>query len=74
VKKLRINVAGVSCDELKIVAARSGFMFFEGKKHIKVKTVAGKFVTEIPRHRVLNKHTARAIMDAMISHGANIDY
>jgi hypothetical protein len=55
------------------IAKKCGFEFFEGKKHTKIKTKSGEFVTEVPRHTVLDKHTAKGIVEAMISHGAEID-
>jgi hypothetical protein len=55
------------------IAKKCGFGFFEGKKHTKIKTASGEFVTEVPRHTSLDKHTARGIIEAMIAHGAEID-
>jgi hypothetical protein len=74
VKKLRVNTANCSHKELVVIAIKSGFTFFEGNKHTKIKTLFGDFITEVPRHHVLDKHTAKGIVEAMIAHGAKIDF
>ena len=56
------------------IATKSGFTFFEGNKHTKIKTPSGEFVTEVPRHHILDKHTAKGIIEAMIARGAKIDF
>lgn len=73
-KKLRVNTADTSHKELAAIAKKCGFEFYEGGKHTKVKTKSGEFVTEIPRHNPLNKHTARGIAEAMNAHGAGIEF
>jgi hypothetical protein len=73
VKKYRVNPANTSHEELYKIAKNSGFIFFEGGRHTKVKDKNGDFITEIPRHNPLNKWTAKGIAEAMIAYGANID-
>jgi hypothetical protein len=72
VKDLSVNTANCSHKELVGIAQQSGFEVFEGNKHTKVKTSNGKFVTMIPRHDSLNKHTAKGIVEDMNTHGATI--
>jgi hypothetical protein len=72
VKELSVNTASASCKELIGIAEKCGFDTFEGNKHTKVKTKDGKFVTMIPRHENINKHTAKGIVDDMNAHGATI--
>jgi len=74
VKKLRVNTANSSHKELVAIAIKCGFDLYEGGKHTKVKTKSGEFVTEVPRHDLLNKYTARGIVEAMNAHGAKIDF
>lgn len=71
-KKLSVNTASCSHGELVRIAKRSGFMIVEGKKHSKVKTTRGEFVTMIPRHEILNRHTAKGILEDMNADGAAI--
>ena len=72
-KKYHVNPANTSHDELRKIAKNSGFIFFEGGRHTKVKAKNGDFITEIPRHSPLNKWTAKGIIEALIVHGANIE-
>lgn len=71
-KDLSINAANCSHKELVGLARQCVFDVVEGNKHAKVKTVDGKFVTMIPRHDPLNKHTAKGIVQDMNDHGAGI--
>ncbi len=71
-KDLSVNTANCSHKELIAIAQKCGFDLFEGNKHTKVKTADGKFVTTIPRHESLNKHTAKGILQDMNAHGATI--
>jgi hemerythrin len=72
VKSLSVNTANCSHKELVEIARQCGFEIVEGNKHTKVKTAMGEFVTMIPRHDSLNKHTARGIIQDMNAHGAEI--
>lgn len=71
-KSTSVNTANCSHSELVRIAKRSGFGIVEGKKHSKVKTAKGEFVTMIPRHETLNRHTARGILEDMNAHGTAI--
>jgi hypothetical protein len=73
VKKYHVNPANVSCEELCKIAKSLGFDSFEGRKHTKIKTNEGEFITEIPRHNPLNKWTAKGIVEAMVAHGGNVE-
>jgi len=72
VKDFSVNTANCSHKELVAIAKQCGFEVFEGKKHTKIKAVKGEFVTMIPRHESLNKHTAKGIVQDMSDHGAKI--
>jgi DNA-directed RNA polymerase subunit H (RpoH/RPB5) len=72
VKKLSVNTANCSHGELVRIAKRSGFKIFEGKKHTKVEMATGEFVTMIPRHGILNRYTAKGILEDMNTRGAGI--
>lgn len=73
-KPLRVNTKNTSYDELVRTARKCGFLIFEGGKHCKVKTRDGKPVTTIPRHNRIKRETAKAIVEAMNSFGANIHF
>jgi hypothetical protein len=72
VKELRVNAANCSGSELVAIAKQSGFEVFEGAKHTKIKKQTGEFVTMIPRHENLNKHTVKGVVEAMNAAGAKI--
>ena len=71
-KEPSVNTKNCSHKELVGIARQYGFDIFEGNKHTKIKTKDGKFVTMIPRHDTLNKHTAKGILENMNMHGAGI--
>ena len=71
-KQISVNTTSTSQRELEGVAAKSGFITFNGAKHIKVKTRKGEFVTLIPRHSKIDQKTANGIIDVMVRFGANI--
>ncbi len=53
-------------------AAKSlGFKIYEGKKHAKVKSDNGTFVTMIPRKNRFKKWTAKGIAGDLVSHSSN---
>jgi len=72
-KKLRCKVNGSSSAALEKLAIKSGFLVFEGAKHCKIKTASGELVTIIPRHSLINPHTAKAIVKDLNDFGANIE-
>ena len=69
-----IKVADCSCDMLIRIATQCGFDIIEGRKHCKVKTAEGRFITTIPRHSRLKRETAKGIVEALKSFGANVSY
>lgn len=71
---IHIKVADCSCDALVRIAVQCGFNIVEGRKHCKVKTAEGRFITTIPRHSRLKRETAKGIVDAFNSFGASISY
>jgi hypothetical protein len=73
-KPLRVKTSDCSYEILVRIALRCGFIIFEGKKHCKVKTQSDQFITTIPRHSRLKRETAKAIVEAFKTFGANIDY
>lgn len=73
-KRIRVSLSDCSYSELCRAAQKSGFETFEGRKHCKVKTVDGTFVTLIPRHARLKRETAKGIVDALNAAGAAIAY
>ncbi len=73
-RKLHVSTKDASYEELVRVACRCGFVVFEGRKHCKIKTRDGRFVTTIPRHNCLKRETAKGIVEALNSFGASIDF
>lgn len=70
--QLRINIADCSYGMLEKAAKRCGFLVKGGRKHCKIITQEGKFVTEIPRKNRLKRETARGVVNAMSKHGCDI--
>lgn len=73
-KELNVKTADCSYGMLVRLALQCGFEIVEGRKHCKVKTAEEKFITTIPRHNRLKRETARGIINALISFGADISY
>lgn len=73
-KELHVKTADCSYDTLVRLAAQCGFEIIEGRKHCKVKTAEGRFITTIPRHNRLKRETTRGIVNALISFGADISF
>lgn len=73
-KKQKVNLTDCSADKLKRIAEKCGFCIYNGRKHYKVKTVDGKFVTMIPRHNCISKFTIKGIINAFMAFGADIEY
>ena len=71
-RELRVKTTDCSCDDLLKVAKKCGFVDGSGKKHYKIETIDGKFITTIPRHSHLSKDTAKGILKRFILFGANI--
>jgi hypothetical protein len=62
VKLIEIKTTDCSCKDLIRTAERCGFLVQQGKKHVKVKTAEGKFVTMIPRHSLIKRETAKKVL------------
>ena len=73
-KKLHVNTKNASCGELIIIAKKCGFIVKEGRKHCKVETSDGKFITMIPRHNPVKRETAKSVVASMNQCGAQITF
>lgn len=71
---LHVNITDCSCDTLVRIAVQCGFDIVEGRKHCKIKTAEGRFITTIPRHNRLKHETAKGIVEILNSFGASIAY
>ncbi len=71
-EELKVKITDCSCDDLLKIAKKCGFVDGLGKKHYKIKSVDGKFITTIPRHTHLSKDTTKGILKRFILFGANI--
>ena len=71
-RELNVKTTDCSCENFLKIAGKCGFLVFMSKKHCKVKTIEGKFITMIPRHSVLAKHTAKGILERFNEFGAKI--
>jgi len=71
-EELRVKITDCSCDDLLRVAKKCGFVDGAGKKHYKIKSIDGKFITTIPRHSHLSKDTVKSILKRFILFGASI--
>ncbi|HET6844940.1 MAG TPA: hypothetical protein VFK06_25135 [Candidatus Angelobacter sp.] len=63
-KGVEVRTADASHNELARIAERCGFRIKEGKKHTKIETQDGKFITVIPRHERIKRETAKGIAKA----------
>lgn len=73
-KELHVKITDCSYYTLVRLATQCGFKIIEGRKHCKVKTAEGRFVTTIPRHSRLKRETTRGIVDALVSFGADVSF
>ncbi len=71
-QKLRVKITDCSCDDLLKIAKKCGFVDAGGKKHCKIKSIDGQFITMIPRHKCLSKDTAKGILKRFNQFGAEI--
>lgn len=62
-KELAINIADCSSETLIKAARKCGLVIMQGKKHCKIVTVNGVFVTTIPRHARLKRELVRGIVE-----------
>jgi hypothetical protein len=61
-KKLSVNTANASYEQLKRVAEKCGFHTVQRKKHCRVETQQGEWITNIPRHNKIKRPTAKGIV------------
>ncbi len=73
-RPLRVNTKDSSYHDLVRIARRCGFVVRGGKKHCKIETTQGEFVTVIPRHNALKREIAKGIVEAFNQFGAHVDY
>ena len=73
-ENMRVKVTDCSYDILMRIATQCGFNIIEGRKNCKIKTAEGRFITTIPRHSHLKRETAKGIVEALNSFGANVSY
>lgn len=73
-RKLRVNTKSTSCDELVRIAKKCGFVIKQSKKHCKVETQDGRFVSMIPRHNSLKRETAKGVILTFNIFGAGVDF
>ncbi|MEK7665161.1 MAG: type II toxin-antitoxin system HicA family toxin [Patescibacteria group bacterium] len=71
-QKLTVKTTDCSCEDLLKVAKRCGFIEAGGKKHCKIKSIDGQFITTIPRHKCLSKDTVKGILKRFNQFGAEI--
>jgi hypothetical protein len=71
-RELRVKITDCSCEKLLRVTSKCGFIDGLGKKHYKIKTIEGKFITTIPRHNCLSKDTVKGILERFDEFGAKI--
>jgi hypothetical protein len=64
-RELKVNIADCSADRLIRAAKKCGFVIGRGKKHYKIETPDGRFVTTVPRHSRLKKELARGIVERL---------
>lgn len=62
-EKLDVKTTDCSCEKLLRIAGKLGFKIVEGKKHCKIKSADGQFITTIPRSNCLSKHTVKGILE-----------
>ena len=63
-KEVEVKTVDASHSELTRIAVRCGFRVKEGKKHTKIETQDGKFITVVPRHEKIKRETAKGIAKA----------
>jgi hypothetical protein len=65
VKPFKVKSADCSYEHLLRIAERRDFVIVKGKKHYKVKTRDGKFITTIPRHTRLKREIVKGIVECL---------
>jgi len=71
-KALQVNTSDASYEELKRIAKRCGFRISERRKHCRVETREGRWITNIPRHNRIKRPTAKGIVGRFNEFGGDI--
>ncbi len=71
-RQLLVRASDCSGTTLLRIAKRAGFACDGGKKHWKITTSTGVFVTTIPRHEQLKRETVKGVVERMNEFGAQI--
>ncbi|MEK7124570.1 MAG: type II toxin-antitoxin system HicA family toxin [Patescibacteria group bacterium] len=72
-RELRVKITDCSYEKLLKIAKQCGFHDAGGKKHCKIKSKDGQFITTIPRHSILSKDTVKEILKRFNLFGAKIE-
>jgi hypothetical protein len=72
-KKLRVNTADASYDQLKRIAEKCGFRVVQRRRHCRVETLLGEWITDIPRHNKVKRPTAKGIAGRYNLFGGNVE-
>lgn len=72
-RKLRVNTADASYDQLKRAAEKCGFRIVQKRRHCRVETEQGEWITDIPRHNKVKWPTARGIVGRYNLFGGNVE-
>ena len=71
-KELKVKVSDCSSDQLIKTARKCGLVVKHGKKHCKVQTTQGQFVTTIPRHSRLKRELVKGIVKLINKFGNRV--
>ncbi len=71
-KKLRVNTADASYEQLKKVAEKCGFRTVQRRRHCRVETQQGQWITDIPRHNKVKRPTAKGIAGRFNQFGGTV--
>ncbi|MEK9185353.1 MAG: hypothetical protein AAB863_01120 [Patescibacteria group bacterium] len=59
---LEVKTADCSSDTLIKTAKKCGFVIEQGRKHYKIKTINGQFITTVPRHTRLKRELVKGVI------------
>ena len=72
-KRLRVNAADASYEQLKRVAEKCGFRTVQRRRHCRVETQQGEWITDIPRHNKVKRPTAKGILGRYKKFGGDVE-
>jgi len=72
-RRLRVNTADASYKQLKRVAEKCGFRTVQRRRHCRVETQQGEWITDIPRHNRVKRPTAKGIVGRYKEFGGNVE-